>query len=39
VAEGAWRKEVRRAQPLILAKLQNLLGASVAKRIKIAGGR
>jgi predicted nucleic acid-binding Zn ribbon protein len=34
----AWRKEVRRSQAIILAKLQGLLGASVVKKVKITGG-
>lgn len=38
VADAAWRKEVKRSQALILAKMQHLLGASVVKKLTIAGG-
>ena len=38
VEDATWRKEVKRSQALILAKMQHLLGASVVKKIKIAGG-
>jgi predicted nucleic acid-binding Zn ribbon protein len=38
VGDAAWRKEMRRSQALILAKLQDLLGASVVRKIKIVGG-
>jgi len=34
----AWRKEVRRSQAVILAKLQGLLGSSVVKKVKVTGG-
>jgi predicted nucleic acid-binding Zn ribbon protein len=35
---AAWRKEVRRSQPVILAKLQGLLSDSVVKKVKVTGG-
>ena len=38
VAQAAWRKEVKRSQALILTNLQELLGASVVKKLKIVGG-
>jgi predicted nucleic acid-binding Zn ribbon protein len=39
VDQAAWLKEVKRSQALILANLQELLGASVVKKLKIVGGR
>jgi predicted nucleic acid-binding Zn ribbon protein len=38
VDQAAWRKEVRRSQALVLANLQELLGASVVRKLKIVGG-
>jgi predicted nucleic acid-binding Zn ribbon protein len=38
VEDAAWRREVKRAQPAILAELQQLLGDSIVKRLKIVGG-
>jgi predicted nucleic acid-binding Zn ribbon protein len=38
VDHPAWRKEVKRSQPLILSKLRGLLGGSVVKSLKIVGG-
>ncbi len=38
VDNAAWRKEVRRSQAVILAKMQGLLGASVIRKIKVTGG-
>ena len=38
VDQAAWRKEVKRSQALILSNLQELLGASVVKKLKIVGG-
>ncbi len=38
VDHAAWRKEVRRSRPLILSKLQSLLGESVVTALKIVGG-
>ncbi len=38
VDDAAWRKELKRSQALILAKLQELLGPSVVRKVKIVGG-
>ena len=38
VSDAAWRREVKRSQAVILAKLQELLSASIAKKLKITGG-
>jgi predicted nucleic acid-binding Zn ribbon protein len=38
VDDPAWRKEVKRAQPLILSKLRSLLGTSVVRKIRVVGG-
>lgn len=34
-AELAWRREVRRSQPLILSKVQGLLGPEPVRKIKV----
>ena len=38
VADPAWRREVKRSQAVILAKLQELLSGSIVKKLKIIGG-
>lgn len=38
VDDPTWRKEVKRSQGVILGKLQHLLGSSVIKKLRVAGG-
>lgn len=37
VVEAAWRREIKRSQAAILAKLQDLLSTSVVKALKVRG--
>jgi predicted nucleic acid-binding Zn ribbon protein len=37
VADAAWRREVKRSQAAILAKLQELLSPSVVRALKVKG--
>lgn len=39
VNDAVWKKELKRSQAEILAKLQGLLGDSVVKKLKVSGGR
>jgi predicted nucleic acid-binding Zn ribbon protein len=36
-ADAAWRRELRHSQPMILRRLQDLLGVDVAKALRVVG--
>ncbi len=33
--DPAWRREVKRSQPLILSRLQDLIGSAAVKKIRV----